>query len=62
MTTRRRRSCDRKERHQTRQSAEEQLNALIRKRGASPYYMHVYKCRHCGAYHVGHRIGAGKRR
>jgi hypothetical protein len=61
MTTKRRRSCAKKQRHPTRAAAEQQLSALIRKRGASPYYMHVYKCRYCGAYHVGHRIGAGKR-
>jgi hypothetical protein len=62
MSTARRRSCKRKQRHETRQAANEQLNNLIKNRYASPIYMHAYKCRHCGGYHIGHRLGTGGRR
>lgn len=61
MSTRKRRSCRHKHAHPTRQDAHAALASLIA-RGASPYYMHVYKCRHCGGWHVGHRLGYGGRR
>jgi hypothetical protein len=59
---RRRRSCKRKRRHTTREGAEDQLRSLERNRFATGMYMHAYKCRHCGGYHVGHRLGYGGRR
>lgn len=62
VATGRRRSCRRKQKHDTREAAEQQLTSLIKNRYASPAYMHVYKCRHCGKYHVGHRLGTGGRR
>lgn len=58
----RRRSCKRKRRHDTRDQAEAQLRSLERNRFASTSYMHAYKCRHCGSWHIGHRIGFGGRR
>lgn len=61
MATGRRRSCKRKRAYDTRAAAVTALNSLIA-RGASHYYMHAYKCRHCTAYHVGHRLGTGGRR
>jgi hypothetical protein len=57
----RRRSCKRKRRHTTRAQAEEQLRSLERNRYTGGY-MHVYKCWHCGCWHIGHRIGFGGRR
>jgi hypothetical protein len=62
MTTRRRQSCRRKRRYDTRDAANTALRILIRKYYASELYMHAYKCRHCGHYHIGHRLTYGKRR
>lgn len=62
MSTDKRRSCKHKRAHKTREEANAALASVIRNRHASPYYMHVYKCRHCGAWHVGHKLGYGGRR
>lgn len=61
MPRRRSRSCARKVRHETRADADSALSSLIR-RGATAYDRHVYKCSHCGGFHVGHRVGGGRRR
>jgi hypothetical protein len=57
----RHRGCKRKKRYETRRAAENSLAGLIRRRYANPDYMHVYKCRWCGWYHVGHLPGGGRR-
>lgn len=46
--------CGTKQQHPTRQAAREHLWSLER-RGAAGWRMSVYKCQHCGAWHVGHR-------
>lgn len=47
------RSCTGKRRHPTKGAAQAALRTYI-EQGASPGSMHVYRCRHCGGYHVGH--------
>jgi len=61
MTRTRARSCEGKCRHQTKEAARSELQTLVRK-GANGGRLEVYKCRFCGAYHTGHRIGSGGRR
>lgn len=61
MTRTRARTCGRKQRHATKAEAREQLEALVRK-GANRNQHNVYKCRFCGCWHVGHKIGSGGRR
>lgn len=55
------RGCRGKRGHSTRAYAEGQLQTLIDV-GANPDLMHVYRCRRCARWHVGHRGGAQKRR
>lgn len=59
--TSKRRSCGKKQRHETRTQAAAHLAALIHA-GAAPFTRQVYKCRWCGGWHVGHRIGSRRRR
>jgi hypothetical protein len=49
----RRKACQGKIRHAT----EGVAWCAVRKLGAPG--MHAYRCPHCGAWHVGHRRGAG---
>lgn len=59
----RRKSCRRKYRHETREEAVRELRRLMRDKFASITYMHAYHCNHCDGFHVGHRIGTeGKSR
>ncbi len=56
MSTRtKRRACDGKLRHATRDAAAAALRALIRKGLAYHGQMTVYACNHCGGHHLGHR-------
>jgi hypothetical protein len=51
------RGCTGKIRHETRREAVKHLWRIVR-RGASPFWLNVYKCRHCnGGFHVGHKQG-----
>lgn len=60
---RRHRDCRGKRKHPDRQSAIAARESLIRKRFAFRDTMRVYKCPHCGAWHLGHRRGLdGKHR
>jgi len=61
MTRNRNRACTGKQRHASREQARDQLEALVRK-GAPRGRLEVYKCRFCGCWHTGHRIGSGGRR
>lgn len=53
-----RRSCEGKVRHDNPDSAHIALRARIG-RGATPYTLHVYRCRHCEGWHIGHKRGVG---
>lgn len=55
------RACQRKMRHETRDDARDHLERLIRN-GASRARLEIYQCKHCGAYHVGHKLGSNGRR
>lgn len=55
------RGCQGKQRHDTKDQARTHLERLIRN-GAARQRLEVYKCKHCGAYHVGHRLGSNGRR
>jgi hypothetical protein len=46
--------CGTKQRNATKQEALGQLTALAR-RGANFHRLSAYHCKHCGAWHVGHR-------
>lgn len=48
-------TCGHKQQHATRDRALGHMGMLIRKRGASPVALNVYRCRHCHTWHVGHR-------
>lgn len=61
MTRTQARACEGKRRYDTKTSAQDHLAALTRK-GATRARIQVYKCRYCGGYHVGHKIGSGGRR
>lgn len=50
---RRRQACAGKQRHETEAAARAHAASLYRKRGAQG--LNVYKCKFCGAWHVGHR-------
>lgn len=60
MTRTKARECGTKVRHPSRSHALEHLHQLLNK-GASPALMHVYRCRGCLSWHVGHRRGRRKR-
>lgn len=47
-------SCDGKVRHDSPDAAHIHLNRLIAS-GSTPYRWHVYKCRFCPSWHVGHK-------
>ena len=47
------RSCDGKERHDTRQAAQANIGRLA-KRGAAEDRLEAYPCGFCGGWHVGH--------
>jgi hypothetical protein len=55
------RSCDRKRRHESKESAERQKAQLTRDTGSAWFRMQVYRCRHCNGWHVGH-TGRSKRK
>lgn len=48
------RECGTKHRHDTKTQAEAQLWSLVRA-GTRRARMQIYKCRHCGCWHVGHK-------
>lgn len=50
---RRRRACSGKQRHPTEEAARAHVAALYHQRGALG--LNIYKCKFCGAWHVGHR-------
>lgn len=54
------RGCGSKVRHVTRKKALAHLWRLVR-RGAFLPWLNVYRCRHCGSWHVGHRPGRRSR-
>ena len=54
MTPTKRRACEGKRQHPTKQQAQAQLLRLVRA-GTSPTRIHVYRCGYCKQYHVGHR-------
>lgn len=49
------RTCGQKARHASKADAERHLFALVRNTGTAPRGMSVYRCPHCGSWHVGHR-------
>lgn len=59
---RRQRTCLGKVPHPDREAAVEAMHSLARNRGAHLGSMHVYRCPHCATWHVGHRIGTGRKR
>lgn len=60
--SRRDRECHGKHPHPNRTTALDAMHSLARNRGAHLADMHVYRCRWCAAWHVGHRRGARRRR
>jgi hypothetical protein len=52
----RKRACDGKQKHKTKEEAQAHLSSLKRKRGAAIWRMDVYKCPYCKMFHVGHRF------
>lgn len=48
------RECGSKQRHPDRGAALRHFQSLVRY-GTAPGRMSVYRCPHCGAWHVGHR-------
>ena len=56
------RTCLGKIPHATREAAVAAMGSLARDRGAHLGSMHVYRCPHCAKWHVGHRIGTGRKR
>lgn len=48
------RECGAKQRHDTKAAAEAHVWSLV-KAGTRRSRMQVYRCRHCGAWHVGHK-------
>lgn len=55
------RECGTKIRHDSRRGAVIHRRALIRIKGASGALLSVYRCRHCGSWHVGNRKWVTKR-
>lgn len=53
-------ACTGKQRHPDKATAEGHRFSLIR-RGASSVQFVAYKCKFCGAWHVGHRMRRGGR-
>lgn len=56
------RECGTKFRHDSKAGADAQAASLHRNRAATPATAHVYRCPHCGGWHVGHRKQRGRRR
>jgi hypothetical protein len=59
------RSCGYKQKHWTIQSAGAHLDSIRRRFGRDSGQLTVYRCRHCGAWHVGRQriavqAGAGR--
>lgn len=46
-------SCERKMRHNTRDEAREALAAMVRHGRAADGFLNVYRCGHCGCFHIG---------
>lgn len=61
MTATRACACDGKRAHANRASAERHKAGLV-EAGASPDALNVYRCRHCGLFHVGHIVRRNGRR
>jgi hypothetical protein len=47
------RSCGYKQKHWTVRAAAAHLDSILRRFGAQTDPLTVYRCRHCGAWHVG---------
>lgn len=60
MTKTKNRGCNGKVRHETRAEAKAHLWSMVR-RGAFVLWLNVYRCKHCGHFHVGHRPGRRSR-
>ena len=54
-----RRQCEGKVRYEHRREAEIEVRRLYREWRAQR--LHAYRCDHCGAWHVGHKMAYGKR-
>lgn len=52
----RRKSCEGKVRHPTKEGAIISLKKLTKSRGHQGY-MHAYRCNFCGQWHIGHVAG-----
>jgi hypothetical protein len=55
------RSCEGKQRHDTKQQAEEHRLSLIRA-GAFHKAINAWRCAFCDGWHVGHKAGSRRRR
>jgi hypothetical protein len=53
--------CGSKQRHADKPTALAHRAAMIRA-GTAMWRIHVYRCRHCGAWHVGHKPEPKKNR
>lgn len=53
-----RRSCQVKVRYDNPDVATIALNRRVG-RGATPITLHIYRCRHCSGWHIGHRRRGG---
>jgi hypothetical protein len=56
------RSCDGKQRYDTRRAAEGDRFKRMRQTGASPVHLVSYKCGFCGGWHLGHPVRKNGRR
>jgi hypothetical protein len=57
MTVTKGRACDGKTPYPSHEAATAGLWRLVRRMGAAPWQLNVYKCKFCGKHHVGHRPG-----
>jgi hypothetical protein len=55
------RACTGKRAHQRQRDATAHLRHLV-SAGALPHRLRTYRCRHCGAWHVGHWNQRGRHR
>jgi rubrerythrin len=55
------RACGKKRQHEDRADAEEHMDKLVQG-GSDPSTLNVYRCRHCGHWHCGHKPGSQRSR
>lgn len=48
------RECGTKQRHATKWAAKAHVWSLVKRTGTRPGAMAIYRCKHCGDWHVGH--------